>query len=83
MAEEKLKGSFKAKDGSGNEYIIEIWVEMLTSKLLGGARQKEGMGRLKTDQGKHVNQIENEKGKYEILLSAGNVTVTSDDPSAP
>lgn len=78
----RYQDSFTAYDEAGNEYTVEIFVEIHDAGTLEEPNAEvEGLRQLKTTSGDHVNRIE--EGKYEILQAGAVIPVESRDKNAP
>ena len=76
----RLKGRFVAIDDNGQDYVIEIYVDMIDVSTLDDANASiEGLKSLQTDNGLHVHRID--KGQY--MLVQNGLRLHSDSPDAP
>lgn len=78
---QKLKGTFIAKDDDGQEYVVEIYVNLIDVGTHDDDPNAtiEGMKSLLTEDGLHVNRID--KGEY-LVVQTG-LRLHSDSPHAP
>lgn len=76
---QKYEGSFIAHDQSGEQYIIDIYVEPMNVDADVPETPVKGIRTLVTKNGDHVNYIR--KGKYEIVRT--DTILFCDDLSAP
>lgn len=77
----KRTASFVATFNDGQEIRIIEWTEITTIKSRSETQHREGLKKLKTEDGRSVNRIS--KGVYDIVDVMGLIRVTSDDPNAP
>ncbi|MEW6651025.1 MAG: hypothetical protein AB1453_12665 [Chloroflexota bacterium] len=76
----KLKGRFVATDDKGQDYAIEIYVDIIDASTHDDPNSTvEGLKSLQTDDGLHVNRIS--KGEY-LIVQTG-LRLHSDSPDAP
>ena len=75
-----LAQTFSAKDDEGNQYTIDMYVNMVDTSTLDGRSERPGLKEFRTRNGRRVNW--RGKGEYEIV-GHPMIPVTSDDPNAP
>ncbi len=77
---QKLKGNFVAKGDDGQDYIVEIYVNLIDAGTHDDpSATLEGIKTLLTEDGLHVNRI----GKGEYMLVQTGLRLHSDSPDAP
>ena len=77
---QKLKGNFIAKGDDGQDYVIEIYVNLINVVKLDDPNATiEGEKYLLTENGLDVNRI----GKGEYLIVQTDLRLHSDSPDAP
>lgn len=57
--------TFSARDGDGNDYTVNLFVEIIGVRTRAGADETDGMRYMELDDGGKVNW--REKGKYQIV----------------
>lgn len=74
--------SFTAYDETGDEYVIDVTVEVIQSSVLGEPdKEVDGIVALRTRNGYPVEQVAGRPGWYRISLKVGSFDVHSDDPN--
>lgn len=77
--ETRHDGSFIAADVDGNEYLIDVYIEIVGAGSFENPNATiEGMRTLKTRDGDSVNYLD--KGKYQLVQTG--VILESSDPGA-
>ena len=72
-------GTFRAKRQNGETVILHVFQDFHEAGSRAGRNRIPGLKNLETDDGEHVNYLE--QGKFEIV-DTGEV-LTSDDPNCP
>jgi hypothetical protein len=76
----EFKGRFVATDEHGQDYVIEIYVDMINVITHDGPSAPiEGLKSLQTNDGLHVNRV----GKGQYVIVQNGLRLHSDSPDAP
>ena len=74
--------SFVAHDETGDEYVIDVTVDVLRSPAPGNPDwEEDGIATFRTRNGYPVEEVKARPGWYRISLKVGSFDVYSDDPN--